>query len=59
LLCTAPRARYAIVLVLVVFLAYINLIFGVKFTEAQSSAWMLSMGIGYVSSRFMLGGECL
>ncbi len=46
-------------LVLVVFLAYINLIFGVKFTEAQSSAWMLSMGIGYVSSRFMLGGECL
>ena len=48
------HTRYAIVLVLVMFLAYINLIFGVKFTGAQNNAWMASIGIGCVSSRSRL-----
>ena len=41
--------RYTIVLVFILFLGFINLIFGVKFSGAQNNAWIVSVAIGCVS----------
>ena len=36
-------------LVLILFLGFINLIFGVKFTAAQNNSWIIAVAIGCVS----------
>jgi hypothetical protein len=37
---------YTIVFILIAFLAFINLVFGVKFSPSQTNSWLLSIATG-------------
>jgi hypothetical protein len=44
---------YATVCILILFLAFINLVYGIKFSRAQTTSWLLSVATGIFTGTWL------